>query len=129
MFSVLVLLLLLLYGCSQLDNRVQIKSGPVVSSCDILDLRKMSYNAKQVQDLYRAGPRNFFFVVLDIRSSAAELLDTCCRDSADLLPCCRGAAQSRTDAMFYSAADLQQRCCRPAAEMLQTYCCPAAEEL
>jgi len=65
-----------------------------------------------------------FFLVLDI--SAAELLNTCCRDSADLLPCCRGAAQSHTDAMFYSAADLQQRCCRPAAEMLQTCCRPTA---
>jgi len=47
-----------------------------------------------------------FFLVLDI--SAAELLNTCCRDSADLLlPFGRGAAESPTKALFYSAADLQ----------------------
>ena len=56
----------------------------------------------------QSWPKEYFFVVLDI--SAAELLNTCCRDSADLLlPCCRGAAESPTDAMFYSAANLQQR--------------------
>ena len=54
----------------------------------------------------QSWPKGYFFVVFEI--SAAELFNTCCRDSADLiLPCCRGAAESPTDAMFYSTADLQ----------------------
>ena len=83
---------------------------------------KVKAQTEQVQDLYRAGPRNIFLVVLDI--SAAELLNTlfypaaeelqnylqmpcfivkqtCNRDAADLLlPCCRGAVESPVDATY-----------------------------
>ena len=47
----------------------------------------------------QSWPKGYFFVVFEI--SAAELLNTCCRDSADLLlPCCRGAAESAIDATY-----------------------------
>ena len=42
-------------------------------------------------------PKEYFHVNLDI--SSAELLQSCCRDTADLLlPCCRGAVESPVDA-------------------------------
>ena len=45
--------------------------------------------------MYRAGPRDIF-VVFEI--SAAEVLNTCCRDSAELLlPYCGKAAESHID--------------------------------
>ena len=43
--------------------------------------------------------KGYFFVFFEI--SAAELLNTCCRDSEDLLlPCCRAAAESPIEATY-----------------------------
>ena len=57
---------------------------------------------KQVQDLYRAGPRDVVFEI-----SASEMLQKCCIPAAEIL----------------------LTCCYPAAKILLTGCCPAAEEL
>jgi len=67
-------------------------------------------------------------------SSALELLHACCRDATVLLlPWCRGAAESRVDAvywiwslsvksMFYGAADLLQRWYRSAGALQHRSC-------
>ena len=86
-----------------LHAKVEIYSSNSMPVREILGFVRLEY--KQIRKIrtstgsVQSWPKGYCFAVFEI--SAAELLHTCCRDSAHhLLTYCRGSAESPIDAKY-----------------------------
>ena len=88
----------MVYIAGSIAERVALFVILVLLSCTLFD-SKVQGVSKTSTGSVQSLPKEYFFIVYEI--SAVELLNTCSRDSANLLlPCCCGAAESPVDLTY-----------------------------